>query len=113
MSVKRTFLSFIPLFFFILQEKTLLLLYINTLYKDENINYNYEKGSFSNIPMTYSEAKKQLIIGDRQGSFMGMLTNRTFNIVKAGKDKNQVLDFNAAPAKSVAYNGKSITINLP
>jgi alpha-D-xyloside xylohydrolase len=52
-----------------------------SLYEDENINYNYAKGRFSNIPFTYNEAKKKLTIRKRKGSFSGMLTNRTFDIV--------------------------------
>lgn len=62
--------------------------------------------------MTYNEAKKQLTISDRQGSFPGMLTNRTFNIVSVSKDKSLALDFNAAPGKSVSYIGKAVTISL-
>jgi len=52
-----------------------------TLFEDELDNYNYEKGACSTIPITWNDAKKVLTIGDRQGSFAGMLNERTFNIV--------------------------------
>ena len=44
-----------------------------TLYEDEGVNYNYEQGKYTMIPMTYDEAKKQLVIGERKGEFDGML----------------------------------------
>ncbi len=44
-----------------------------TLYEDEGVNYNYKKGAFSEIPLTYDEQEKTLTIGACQGSFPGML----------------------------------------
>ncbi len=81
------------------------------LYEDEDLNYNYEKGAFSNIPITYSEATKSLTISDREGSFPGMLQQRTFRIVWVNKTKPVALDFNGAAA-TVSYNGKKITIKM-
>ncbi len=52
-----------------------------TLYEDENDNYNYEKGIYSTITFTWDDAKKVLSIGDRKGSFPGMLTTRNFRVV--------------------------------
>jgi alpha-D-xyloside xylohydrolase len=52
-----------------------------TLYEDELDNYDYEKGAYSTIHFTWNDAKKVLTIGDRQGSFPGMLKERKFNIV--------------------------------
>ena len=43
------------------------------LYEDEGTNYNYEKGAFSVIPLKYNEATKIITIGERKGSFNGML----------------------------------------
>ena len=40
-----------------------------TLYEDENDNYNYEKGIYSTITFTWDDAKKELTINDRKGSF--------------------------------------------
>ena len=83
-----------------------------TLYEDENTNYNYEKGAFANIPFQYNEAQKQLTIGDRKGSFTGMLTNRTFKIVQVTASHPQPLDFNATPYKVVPYSGKAVIIKF-
>ena len=82
-----------------------------TLYEDEDINYNYEKGAFSNITVSYNEQAQQLVIGKRTGSFPGMLSARVFSIVWIGKDKPAALDFGAAPASTVKYYGDEIRIN--
>jgi alpha-D-xyloside xylohydrolase len=83
-----------------------------TLYEDENVNYNYEKGHFSNIPFTYSERDKVLNIGDRVGEFSGMLKTRTFEIVWRGKYKPLGIDFKAETDTIVTYNGTRQTISL-
>ena len=56
-----------------------------TLYEDENVNYNYEKGAYAMIDFVYSESDRTLTIGERKGSFPGMLTERTFNVMKISK----------------------------
>jgi len=73
------------------------------LYEDENDNYNYEKGAYSTITFTWNDAKKVLTINDRKGSFTGMLTTRTFNIVNVDAGKND---------KVVTYNGKKVVVKL-
>jgi alpha-D-xyloside xylohydrolase len=80
------------------------------LYEDEGVNYNYEKGHFSIISFKYNEAKKQLIIGERKGTFSGMLQNRIFKVVWVSKDKQRRLDFDAPMAPLVNYSGSSITV---
>ncbi len=52
-----------------------------TLYEDENDNYNYETGAYATIPISWNESAQTLTIGQRLGSFPGMPSNRTFNIV--------------------------------
>lgn len=52
-----------------------------TLYEDEGDNYNYEQGIYATIPIAWNEAAQILSIGPTFGSFPGMLTNRTFNVV--------------------------------
>ncbi len=63
-----------------------------TLYEDEGVNYNYEKGAFSTIDFTYDEASKSLTIHTRKGTFDGMLQNRTFNVIYV--DKTSPREFN-------------------
>ncbi|MBN2262948.1 MAG: DUF5110 domain-containing protein, partial [Prolixibacteraceae bacterium] len=76
-----------------------------TLYEDENDNYNYEKGMYSTIKFTWNDAKKQLTIAPREGSFPGMISNREFSIVYVGQNTSQ-------KQKKVAYNGAKLVVEL-
>jgi alpha-D-xyloside xylohydrolase len=82
-----------------------------TLYEDENDNYNYEKGAYSTIPITWNEPTRTLTIGERKGTFKGLLENRTFNIVLVAP-QNGVGLMETAPSKTVTYAGKSIVVKL-
>jgi alpha-D-xyloside xylohydrolase len=82
-----------------------------TLYEDENDNYNYEKGAFSTISFTWNNAKKELTVSDRKGSFPGMLSDRKFNIVIVGKNKGIGMEA-GKPDKEVAYSGKKIIVRF-
>jgi alpha-D-xyloside xylohydrolase len=81
-----------------------------TLYEDEGVNYHYEKGAFSQIPISYNESTKELTIGDRRGSFAGMLQRRRFRIVWISKSTAQALDPDVKPAQEVTYSGKRISV---
>ncbi len=82
-----------------------------TLYEDEGVNYNYEKGRYATIPFAYDEAEGTLTVGDRKGEFPGMLKERTFNVVKVGKDAPQPFDMKAKGI-AVKYDGKAQTVKL-
>jgi len=80
-----------------------------TLYEDEGNNYNYEKGAFSNIRFTYTEADKTLTINAREGSFPGMLISRRFNVVYISKNHPVELNFQSNNNLSINYEGKKVT----
>jgi alpha-D-xyloside xylohydrolase len=82
------------------------------LYEDEGANYNYEKGAYAIIPVKYNEAAKTITIGDRKGSFSGMLQKRTFHINLITPGKTMVLDLDAKPGAAVLYEGKKLIIKL-
>jgi alpha-D-xyloside xylohydrolase len=82
------------------------------LYEDENVNYNYEKGAFSIIPINYDAGAGTLTIGKSQGEFPGMLKTRTFEIVWVNKDRPVALNLDNPPAASVRYNGQKTTIRM-
>ena len=52
-----------------------------TLYEDENDSYNYEKGVYATIRLSWNDQTKTLTIKKREGSFPGMQIKRTFNVV--------------------------------
>lgn len=82
------------------------------LYEDEGVNYNYEEGKYTVIPVKWSEAEQTLTIGARNGAFDGMLENRTFRVVVATKD-NKVSVFEPADAyKEVPYNGEEVKVTF-
>jgi len=96
-----------------------LILYVYTgknggfeLYEDENVNYNYEKGKFSIIPIKYDEKIHTLTIGERQGEFPGMLAIRTIHVVWVTKDKKAKLDFTIKPDKILKYDGSEKSFKM-
>ncbi len=82
------------------------------LYEDEFDNYNYEKGNYTTITFFWNDAKKELTISDRQGSYPGMLSERKFNIVKVSINSGVSLDKVNKFDKEVIYKGKTVTVNL-
>jgi alpha-D-xyloside xylohydrolase len=82
------------------------------LYEDEDTNYNYEKGAFSIIPIKYNEATKTVTVGNRKGSFNGMLQKRTFRINFITPNGAKALVFDAKFDKEVLYEGKKVVIKL-
>ena len=82
------------------------------LYEDEGTNYNYEKGKYATINITYSESSKTLTIGARKGSFNGMLQNRRFNVVTISKNHAQSLNLENPQGKMIEYNGAEVKVNL-
>ncbi len=83
-----------------------------TLYEDEGLNYNYEKGAYSTIAFHYSEANKVLTIGERIGSFEGMLTSRIVNIVWVTKNDKIGFDTVKKPNVTAKYVGKKLLLCL-
>ena len=81
------------------------------LYEDENLNYNYEKGFYANIPITWNEADRTLTIGERKGSFEGMLQNRKFRVVVIDPEHPWAYDPDA-PGVAVAYDGKPVEVKF-
>jgi alpha-D-xyloside xylohydrolase len=82
-----------------------------TLYEDEGINYNYEKGKYATIEFVYDDEKSVLTIGQRKGDFNGMLKERTFNVVKVSKDAPVAYD-KSVKGITVNYNGNKQEIHI-
>ncbi len=80
------------------------------LYEDENDTYNYENGAHATIPITWNEAARTLTLGERSGSFPGMLTERTFNVVFVDEKHGIGIDPSPRIDKAVHYSGKTLTI---
>ncbi len=72
------------------------------LYEDGGLNYDYEKGRYSLIEMSWNDSKGELTIGARKGRFETMPDSRRFNIRIA---QNGVTPFNGPVVKTLTYNG--------
>jgi alpha-D-xyloside xylohydrolase len=83
-----------------------------TLYEDENNNYNYEQGKYSEITFQWNDKARTLTIKDRKGSFPGMLTSRKFNIVLVGENNGVGVNSPAKINKIISYKGKQVIAKL-
>jgi alpha-D-xyloside xylohydrolase len=81
------------------------------LYEDANDGYGYERGEFSVIPFTWDEAGATLTIGTREGSYGGMIRDRTFEIVLVGKQHGCGAD-PAKPDRTVRYTGTKEVLRM-
>jgi len=82
-----------------------------TLYEDENVNYNYEKGKYSTISFMYNDSTNTLTIGARKGSFAGMLKARIFTIITVDSKNPRPFDADAS-GKEVKYDGSQVMVTL-
>lgn len=82
------------------------------LYEDESVNYNYEKGKYSTIPFSYDDESYTLTIGKINGSYPGMLKNRTINVVLVSKDRPKKYDSGVSYDQLISYNGDKQTVKL-
>ena len=82
-----------------------------TLYEDENVNYNYEKGKYTLIPIIWDEEIRTLTIGERVGEFDGMLSTRKFRIMVTDPSNPNAYnpDFKG---KEIEYNGAAVSVKL-
>jgi alpha-D-xyloside xylohydrolase len=83
-----------------------------TLYEDDGVTYGYERGAFARIPLHWDDNAKTLTIGKREGKYPGMLSQRTFNVVLAKKDKPVGFSFTPKPDKAVSYQGKAAKVKF-
>jgi alpha-D-xyloside xylohydrolase len=83
-----------------------------TLYEDQGATFDYEKGAFSQIPIRWNDKTSTLTIGERSGSFNGMLHDRTFRVVLVTKAHPAGFPFTPARFRSVEYTGTTIPLKL-
>jgi alpha-D-xyloside xylohydrolase len=80
------------------------------LYEDDGVSYAYERGAFATVPLQWNEAGGTLTVGQRTGSFPGMLSDREIRVVFVGP----AAAVGHAPAPSgarvVAYDGRPVVI---
>ena len=72
-----------------------------TLYEDEGDGFNYERGLYTEIPITWNNRSRTLTIQRRVGNFPGMLTSRQFRIHTPGGE-----------VRTVTYTGAKTSVKL-
>jgi alpha-D-xyloside xylohydrolase len=82
-----------------------------SLYEDDGVSNGYERGEFTRIPVAYDDKSGTVTIGARSGQYKGMVAKRQFKVrvLRAGVVPAADLD---AADKTVAYDGKPVTIKL-
>jgi alpha-D-xyloside xylohydrolase len=81
-----------------------------TLYEDEGTNYNYEQGAFSEIAFHWNDSKHTLTVGERHGSFAGMLQHRTIEVVLVTPTNAQGFSTLPKAPQWIKYDGKAVTV---
>ncbi len=83
-----------------------------TIYEDENDNYDYEKGEYAVIPLHWNDSTRTLTIGERTGSFPGITTTRSFQIVLVSDGHGIGEAPTSSPDNTVQYSGKQVSVTL-
>jgi alpha-D-xyloside xylohydrolase len=83
-----------------------------TLYEDENDNYNYETGKYTEIMFHWDNKSRSLTLGKKKGDFTGSLINRKFNIVLVTETKGMGEQVSKHPDKVISYKGETISIKM-
>jgi alpha-D-xyloside xylohydrolase len=84
-----------------------------TLYEDEGDSYRYEKGVYATIALHWNDKQRALSIGAREGSFPGMLGERTFQLVLVKPGHGKGIDATSLPDQTLHYSGQSVALTLP
>jgi alpha-D-xyloside xylohydrolase len=83
-----------------------------TLYEDQGDNYDYEHGTYSTIPMHWDDKAETLTIGNRSGSFPGMLEHRTFRIVSVTDGRGTGISPSPEADGTLEYDGKAASVRV-
>lgn len=83
-----------------------------TLYEDDGLTYNYERGEFNRIQINYNDQTKTLTFAARKGNFKTAPKERDFNIVLIGGRQPGGIDSQAKLKTPITYNGNQMNIKL-
>lgn len=75
-----------------------------SLYEDDGVTYNYEKGDYTWIPMNWDDKTSTLTISDRMGSFKEMPTRKHITV--------EVIDNAGTRSTELEYTGKEVSVNI-
>ena len=84
-----------------------------TLYEDDGITYDYEKGQHATIGITWDDAAGRLTFAARQGAFPGVLNARTFAVVLVESGRGTGSGVTSTPNQRVDYDGTAQIVTMP
>jgi alpha-D-xyloside xylohydrolase len=80
------------------------------LYEDDGVTYGYEKGAFATTPFRWDEKSGTLTIGERTGSFPGMVQSREIRVVFVAKGAPVGHSPSPPGARLVRYDGHELVV---
>jgi len=83
-----------------------------TVYEDDNETYDYEKGKRSTYELSWNDAAKTLTLGNREGTFPGMIQERQIHVVLADKGQGQGIAEDSNAGQTIRYGGKEIQVKF-
>ena len=81
------------------------------LYEDDGVSFAYERGECATIPMHWDDKTRTLTIGERTGSFPGMLERRFFNVKVVDPEHPKPFSHDLT-GENVFYIGDELTVKL-
>jgi len=83
------------------------------LYEDSGDSYDYQHGQHAVIPIHWDDRNSTLTIGNREGSFPGMVKDRAFHIVLVSAGHGGGIAVSSRADKDIAYEGAKVEVKLP
>lgn len=74
-----------------------------TIYEDAGDGYEYERGAFALVELSWNDAHRELTIGARQGTFPTLIANREYRLVFISPDRRIT--------KTMFYNGQQLKVS--
>ncbi len=75
-----------------------------SLYEDDGLTYNYEKGQYSWIPITWDDSSETLTLSARTGAFEGMSPQKHINV--------EVIDGEGGRTTELDYAGDKVSVKI-
>jgi len=82
------------------------------LYEDQGTTFDYEHGAFSQIPIRWDDKTATLTLGKRSGSFDGMLSQRTFQVVLVSAAHPAAFSPAPTATRTAHYTGDELRLTL-
>jgi alpha-D-xyloside xylohydrolase len=83
-----------------------------SLYEDEGTNYNYEKGEYMLLPISYSEKGQELILKNKVGSYTGEPEVRQIRVVSVSRENPVGFDATLGSRITGNYSGGELVFDL-